>query len=241
MLLVDSSQRAVYHIPGSQNELADALSEINYHVFLSLSTGKHDPNYHPSHPLSRHMKYLQRQALAWSTHRIYKTGWRTFRNFCDQHNITASPAAKSAVCLFATSLIRKVSLSTFRTYLAAVAYFHKSSGVANPTVGNCQLQLIIRGIRRTVAEHPHRQPISLSMLRHLCTATPQLRLSWHNRAMFVAALTLTFHGCLCVSEFIHSKYSQWNPRIRDVPHLRHLWYFSSASQRQISWLKELKW
>ena len=54
------------------------------------------------------------------------------------------------------------------------------------------------------------------MLSHLCTATSQLRLSRYNRAMFVAALTLAFHSCLRISEFTHSKYSQWNPRIQDV-------------------------
>ena len=167
------------------------------------------------------MRYLQHQAVARSTRRIYKTGWRAFRIFCAQHNVVSLPASKSTICLFATSVSRRVSPSTIRTYLAAVAYFHKSRGATDPTVNNCRLQLILRGIRRTGAEHPLkpariRQPISLTMLRRLCKATYQLGLSQHNRAMFVSALTLAFHGCLRVSEFTHSKYAWWNPRIRDA-------------------------
>ena len=170
------------------------------------------------------MRYFQRQALARSTRKTYRSGWRAFCQFCDQHTLSPCPASKLSICLFATSLSRKVGHSTVRTYLAAISYFHRRQGVPDPTSDNHQLQLVVKGIRRTMAEQRpptpwgrSRRPISLRMLRQLCTTIPQMNLREQDKAMFISALTLAFFGCLRVSEFTYSRRCHnSNPQLRDI-------------------------
>lgn len=154
------------------------------------------------------MAYLQRQALAKSTRRTYRSGRAAFRKFCYHHSLRACPASPATVGLFATSLSRGATYQTVKTYLAAISSHHKQLGWQDPVSGNPQLQLLTRGIRRVKAHQTSRrvrQPITLVMLRDLCKAIRHLKLHTQDKAMLRSALTLAFFGCLRVSEFTHAQ------------------------------------
>ena len=167
------------------------------------------------------MAFLQQQALANNTRKTYSSGIRAFQHFCRQQHLHSAPASKLTICLFVTALSRRVSYSTIRSYLAAIAYQHKCRGFPNPTTSNPRLQLIIAGIRRVKAKQSTgrkvRKPILLPMLGRLCRNLPQLRLPKHDQAMLCSAMTLAFHGCLRVSEFaqvVHTRDAAL--RLRDI-------------------------
>lgn len=177
------------------------------------------------------MDFLQRRALAQSTHKAYNSGSRAFQRFCAKYALAAYPASKMSTCLFATAISKRVGLSSVRSYLAAVAYQHKRRGLPDPTVDNPQLNLVVSGIRRVKAMLPSRRmarrPITPPMLAKLCKFLPRMRLNTFDQATFHAALTLASHGCLRVGEFTHSQYA--GPQLQDISasrdslvfHLRH--------------------
>ena len=170
------------------------------------------------------MAHLTKQAFAASTRKTYKIGIRSFLRFCRRLSLSPFPAEHSTVCLFATFLSRKVGYQTVKTYLTALSCWHKSNGYPDPAVGatNPQLQLIIRGIRRVKARIPPqrvRQPITISMLKHLCRAVPKLGLNGNDAMMFQAAMSFAFFGCLRISELTFSESTgrrDANPQLRDI-------------------------
>ena len=70
-----------------------------------------------------------------NTSRTYKSAWRNFEQWCGEKGATSLPACSSAVENYLRDLMNPPakSLSTARTYLAAIAAFHRQAGYPDPT------------------------------------------------------------------------------------------------------------
>ena len=170
--------------------------------------------------MSRQLHTLHNLAISRSSSRTYASGSARFRQFCQRLGVTALPATKHTVALFAADLSRSVAPNTARVYLAAVSLLHRRAGLQSPTRHNPSLQLALRGMARyRPARHtPTRKPITASILNSLLVALHSTQ-RWcrHDRAMLRAALCLSFYGFLRGSEFTIPTRSGFDPTIHPTP------------------------
>lgn len=142
-------------------------------------------------------------ALAPSTRRTYSTGQRQYIAFCNLHRVTAVPGSELTLIYFACSLARKVTPGTIKQYLAAVRALHLDAGFPSPTDDCILLPRILRGIKRCLGEPRRpRLAVTTSILSRLCTALLKTTtISYHDRILLRAAMTLAFYGFLRCAEF----------------------------------------
>ena len=77
-------------------------------------------------------------ATSSNTDRTYRSAWRNFEDWCGEHGSTSLPTDSSTLENYLRDLMHPISLpakslSTARTYLAAIAAFHKQAGYSDPT------------------------------------------------------------------------------------------------------------
>ena len=141
------------HIPGSNNPIADALSRLQMRKFRELAPRcKAKSNSHPRTPVSTLMsrlKAFKKAALAPSTRRIYNIGRKKFYMSCKNFNFMSFPLKEEVLCLFATNLAESVSFKTLKLYLSAVKFQNIELGLIDSMSKMTQLQLTLRGIKRT--------------------------------------------------------------------------------------------
>lgn len=142
------------------------------------------------------------------------------------------------LCRFVSYLsLHSLSYQTIRSYLSAVRHLQISQGMPDPSLsGFCQLEYVLKGIRRGGAALPkrHRLPITPDILRLIHQKWSQ-GVVCYNRVMLWAAFCLAFFGFLRAAEFtcnLNSDPSLWlaladvqvdshlNPRCISI-HLRH--------------------
>lgn len=106
------------------------------------------------------------------------------------------------LCVAACSLL--VSFATVLLDLAAVRHFHITTGAADPLAGRPRLDLIFRGMRRTLGDRQGkaRLRITAEVLARLTAAIQaDSVLLPPDTAMLTVAFTSAFFGFLRVSEF----------------------------------------
>lgn len=70
---------------------------------------------------------LQRRRYSENTRATYATGWRTFREWCDEHGLTSLPATSETLELFAAHLaLLGASPNTITTKIAAIRTVHQT-------------------------------------------------------------------------------------------------------------------
>ena len=120
---------------------------------------------------------------------------------------------------FATELSRTLTPSTITVYLTAVGFFHRQSGLPDPTHNNPMLQSTQRGIKRlgSPSSQIQRSPISaittLILSKLLDVVRQSKALGYHDQCMISAAFTTAFFGFLRVSEFTVPSRRSFNPHI----------------------------
>ena len=168
------------HTPTSKSHSHTAVSQSRTHTAASWQ-----------------LYTLHNLAILSSSSRAYKSGLRRFRQFCKHLKLTALPASKHTVALFAADLSRSVAPRTARVYLAAVSLLHRRAGLRPPTQHNPSLQLALRGMAHYYpTQQPFvRKPITTSILNSLLTALHSTQ-RWckHDCAMLQAALCLASMG-----------------------------------------------
>ena len=202
----------------SRSRTHTAVSRSRTHTAVSRSCTHKAASQSCTHTaVSRQLHTLHNLAISSSSSRTYL---RRFRQFCKQLKLTALPASKHTVALFAAELSRSVAPRTTRVYLAAVSLLHRRAGLRTLTQHNPSLQLALRGMAHYHSSQQAfiRKPITTSILNALLTTVHSTQ-RWckHDRAMLRAALCLAFYGFLRGSEFTTPSWGTFNPAIHATP------------------------
>lgn len=149
------------------------------------------------------LAFLQSQAIAPSTRRVYNTAISRFICFCTSRQRSPLPATEDLLRLFSASLTSNLAYKSIKLYLAAVRFYHVENGFHDPFTNAPQLQLLLKGIKRTLGNHTHhRFPVTMAVLRQLknqlVSATD---LCPQDKLMLWSAFTLAFFAFLRSSEF----------------------------------------
>ena len=98
----------------------------------------------------------------------------------------------------------RVSHPTLKTYLAGIRFAHIEDGYQDPFAGAHQLQLVLRGIKRTGKPPASRQrlPITISVMKLLKSALKDdSTFTTYGCAAYWASFTLAFFAFFRISEF----------------------------------------
>ena len=104
------------------------------------------------------LKAFKKAALAPSTRHSYNIGIKKFKMFCENFNFMTFPLNEEVFCVFATNLAESVSFKTLKLYLSAVKVQNIELGFIDFMSKMTQLQLTLRGIKRTLGAHGSRNP-----------------------------------------------------------------------------------
>ena len=144
------------------------------------------------------MKVYMDNALAPSTARNYKRYLQGYKSFCNNHSL--QEYAQEGLCLFVTSLARRLKFESIKQQLAAIQYFAPDHVKLSSMI---ELRHLLIGIGRTIASKPgraNRLPITTEQLytisRYLLSHVPQ-----PDAAMLWCAATMAYYALLRVSEF----------------------------------------
>ena len=139
--------------------------------------------------LTQRLAELLQHSLAPSTRGTYKIGLRRLTKFCSRYNVTPLPATKQTVTYFAVSLSKNLAPSTIHSGI------HREMGLNDPTDGNHQLTLVLKGVRRQhLPSTPWpRKPITPPLLSKMVQYIAHSKsLPRRDRQMLAAAFTLAF-------------------------------------------------
>ena len=148
--------------------------------------------------------------LAPNTRRAYQTGIAKLEQFRLVSNRSASwPVPIAHVRAFLAYLAtNKVASSTASTYIAGIAFEHKSRNLPDSTK-NFVVKKMLEGYKRLNPRKDTRTPITIDMLRGLIQSLPQVCDSPYEAAMFKAAFLLSFSSFMRVSEFTAASKKVW--------------------------------
>ncbi len=153
--------------------------------------------------LEAEAQQLLDHAISERTRQTYKTAINAFQTFRASFGLgQALPATSHDIYLFIAHLsVLGYSPASVGTYLSGVAYEHKIKGMEDPTSGFI-IKKMLEGLKRRKGIHKDaRRPITLDILKKVCTALPHITSSTYEAQLFKAAFTLAFHGFLRVGEF----------------------------------------
>ena len=155
--------------------------------------------------------------LAPSTRRAYEAGHKRYLEFCKQFHYQPTPTSEQLLCKFTTFLaINDLSATTIKVYLSAVRQLHLARGHNPPDTSEMpRLQQVIRGIRISQAQQPHRTqrqrlPITPTILSDIYGQWQKQPLS-KDRIMLWAAFTTCFYGFMRSGEICAKDPEQFNP------------------------------
>ena len=177
------------HIPGKQNDLADALSRNR----LSLFRSQHpqalwDPSAIPTSlqqllnipkarldisSLGQSVRNYYLQGLAPSTQRTYQSAKSRYIGFCNSGSLPPLPVSENLLCHYASYLADSgLAHTSIKAYLSAVRHLQISHGLHDPRIGDMpRLSQVMRGIKShqaKVGRQPKpRLPITPSILHKI--------------------------------------------------------------------------
>lgn len=102
------------------------------------------------------------------------------------------PATQQQLILFAADLSQTIAYTSMRTYLTAVHHLHISKGYPDPLRDSVQLELLMKGARRTKPIQKDKQlPITLLILSRIYDVLNQEPREYKNK-LLCAACCLRF-------------------------------------------------
>ena len=221
------------HLPGVQNEAADALSRNDTSSFFQqVPMASRKPVlvplelmealiFHQGLDLQRleeSVRFFFKKGLADSTHRTYRSGKRRYTTFCIEAGIfpVPVPVCEQILCSFVAYLGLKYR--TIKVYLSSVRHLQIEQALPDLFAGGpmARLEYVTRGIKKREAEvgrgERPRLPITLPILR-------QLKAGWEptggerDTKMLWAASALCFFAFLQVGEMTVPGDTAFDPAI----------------------------
>jgi hypothetical protein len=171
------------------------LGTYNLQSFADHPATRADPTL-----LTEANAYL-RNALAVSTQSSYSSPQRNFLRFAEQAGVLSPlPADENLLCLWVTSLARRLSHASIPPYLYAVRSLHIDHGFDSP-LGGAMLERVLKGIRRAQGDRHvlKRLPVTMLLLDRI---RPFLDFALHDDCMFMAALSTATGALLRVGEVV---------------------------------------
>ncbi len=112
---------------------------------------------------------------------------------------TTTPVSTEALALFISHLdIAGYAPSTISTYISAIAYVHKMSGVSDPA-NSFIIRKLLEALPKTSSVSQTCLPITLDLLHKLISSISCL-FQGYDRALYAAVFSLAFHLCARVGE-----------------------------------------
>ena len=146
---------------------------------------------------------LVNAAFSESTKNTYLNAINQFDAFRNKAKLFNSwPAPCSHIAHFVAYLsLSKKSPSTAKTYVAALATYHKLRNWSDPT-DNFLVQKVIEGFSRSNKRSDIRLPITLDRLKQLVSCLHTVCYDSYETVLFTAAFTLAFFAFLRISELL---------------------------------------
>jgi len=129
---------------------------------------------------------------------VYRTGWAQFTAWCDEHRVTALPAAPETVACYVADLAKAAKPATIDLRLAAISAAHRAAGHESPTTAEA-VRLVRRGVRRTLGTAQRQvRPLTVPELRTMLQGLGSEPAGCRDRAL----LLLGFAGALRRNELV---------------------------------------
>ncbi|MDP3156596.1 MAG: site-specific integrase [Archangium sp.] len=137
-------------------------------------------------------------AKAENTRKAYRTDWRTFVAWCEQHDVSALPADPEHVALYLADRASDAKVSTISRALVAISQAHVLANLPSPRSAGVVRQ-VLQGIRRKLGTAKRQaRPLLPRDLRELLAVLPSSLIGARDRSL----LTLGFSGAFRRSELI---------------------------------------
>ena len=144
----------------------------------------------------------------------YTRAWKLFTQFHSTILQTACfslPIFPATLALFIAYLFdRNYAPSTVNTYVSALGYSHKLSGLPDPTRVFYIIQML-KGYGKTGFRLDSRLPITLPILKSLLEVSPHLKGSRYQICQFKAMCSLAFFAFLRIGEITTTKNTGCQP------------------------------
>ena len=161
-----------------------------------------------------------------NTNRTYDAAWRQFQAWCNQRQRESLPADIETIALFLNWLGKSHSLSTVRTYRAALVAIHRDEGLADPTDSK-EIKGILKALARrkkNAGERQHQakgatQDDTLTILNALGDSPKELRAkallavaraALARRSELVALTFANYDQIDCMVSLYRQKTGQWS-------------------------------
>jgi hypothetical protein len=154
-------------------------------------------------------KRLINKSLSENTRAAYNNGLACFEMFRKEFSLAKlwPPSLSHVTQCIAYLSLNKKSHHTVSLYLSALNFECKLSQLEDFS-NNFIIRKMLEGLRRSNKKKDTRLPISKELLSNLITVLPSVCASDYEAALFSAAFSVAFFGCLRVGEFTLSKQSQ---------------------------------
>ena len=134
------------------------------------------------------------QAYVASTKSAYATHRKSYLSFCRILGYFPVPATSEILSRYAAFLAQSLKFQSIKQYMNIIRIWHAEWNLPNPIENNCQLQCVMRGIRRTHGDSTcHNAPLTPALLLKILA---QLDLAKQADCAFWAALLLMFYGMM---------------------------------------------
>src|SRR5579863_3247731 len=139
-----------------------------------------------------------RRSKAENTLRGYRSDWRDFCGWCDNHGVAPLPASPETVASYIAECAGRLKVGSIQRRLNAIAEAHKAMGVDSPTSSGI-VRATLKGIRRTLGTAPaQKAPAVTDDIRAMVDATDTGLIGARDRALVL----LGFAGAFRRSELV---------------------------------------
>ena len=138
-------------------------------------------------------KQLVLAGISNNTRLAYNTAIQSFNTFRNLYALPQVwPCPESHVVMFMTYCFEKAySPTSIASYISGLSCFHKINGwysIADVFV----VRKLLQGCRRLRSVVDNRAPITVLMLRHICTIMPAITYNSYEAVLFKALFTVAF-------------------------------------------------
>lgn len=156
-------------------------------------------------------RQLLTASIAPNTQFVYRNALGAFEAFCRAYNIENSwPVPIPHVTHFIAYCFENgYAPATVSSYISGLSFFHKIRNLPDPTSAFI-IKKLLEGFRRSDRRQDIRAPITMVILKKICSVLPTFCYSEYECSLFKAAFLLAYHALLRVSEMVFSSHIQAN-------------------------------